>query len=322
MTIWRSAWFAAVTLFAMIGTSAAATIDLGKIFDVGKDVVTAATGVNEKDEIAAGRKVAGRLLGAVPLVNDPDLQSYVNRVGRWVASQSERPDLPWHFGVIDNSDINAFASPGGYILITRGLYEILDDEAQLAGVLGHEISHVVMRHHITVMRKSAAISAGAKLAERNDRSQIVNNLIGTGAEIFARGLDKNAEFEADRLGVILAARAGYMPFGLVEVLHKLEARGTQDPALALMFETHPSPTDRLAQLSEALTPHIAELSSGSEPQIHRIAAAAAAAPAAKSAPPPGAKALRQPASAADSDAAGDKGIGIDPGALLKGFLGR
>jgi len=90
--------------------------------------------------------------------------------------------------------------------LTRGLYKVLDDEAQLAGVLGHEIGHIVRRHHITVMQQSAAVSAGAKIAQRGDQSYLVNNLIGSGAEVFARSLDKDAEFEADRVGLVLAAR--------------------------------------------------------------------------------------------------------------------
>ena len=140
------AWIAAALASAVLGHAHAASIDLGRIFDIGKDVVTAASGMSEENEIAVGREVAGRTLGAAPLVADPELQAYVNRVGRWVAAQTERPDLPWHFGVIDSPAINAFAAPGGYVLVTRGLYEILDNEAQLAGVLGHEISHITGRH--------------------------------------------------------------------------------------------------------------------------------------------------------------------------------
>jgi len=94
---------------------------------------------SKEEEIALGREIAGNLLGAAPLVKDAALQKYVNSVGRWVASQSERPDLPWRFGVIESEDLNAFAAPGGYIMLTKGLYRKLNNEAQLAGVLGHEI---------------------------------------------------------------------------------------------------------------------------------------------------------------------------------------
>ena len=171
--------------------------------------------VPEADEIKIGRQIAGNLLGAAPLVKNPALQGYVNRVGRWVASASERPDLKWTFGVIESNDVNAFAAPGGYVFLTRGLYRLLRDEAELAGVLGHEIAHVVRKHHLKLLQKSQAISVGSDLLKKQiGDEKVAKTLIGSGAEILARGLDKDAEFEADRMGVVLAARAGYEPFGL------------------------------------------------------------------------------------------------------------
>lgn len=316
-------WIAAGLLGGALGHAAAASIDLGRIFDIGKDVVTAASGVSEEEEIAVGREVAGRTLGAAPLVADPGLQAYVNQVGRWVAAQSERPDLPWHFGVIDSSDINAFAAPGGYVLVTRGLYEILDDEAQLAGVLGHEIGHIVRRHHITVMQQSAAISAGAKMAQSGDRSYLVNNLIGSGAEVLARGLDKDSEFEADRIGVVLAARAGYNPYALGEVLQKLAARGADDQALALLFETHPAPGERLMHLGDALSPHLAELPPGITPAIRQASAEASPPAAARPLPAEGTPALQQEEPAAQPAGEGDQGDAkFDPAPLLRGLFGQ
>lgn len=319
----KSPWIAAALLSAVLSPAGAASIDLGRIFDIGKDVVTAATGLSEEEEIAVGREVAGRTLGAAPLVNDPELQAYLNRVGRWVAAQTERPDLPWHFGVIDSPAINAFAAPGGYVLVTRGLYEILDDESQLAGVLGHEIGHIVRRHHITVMQQSAAVSAGAKIAQSGDRSYLVNNLIGTGAEVFARGLDKDAEFEADRIGVVLAARAGYNPFALIEVLHKLAARGAEDQTLALLFETHPAPGERLMHLGDALSPRVAQLPAGTTPAIRQVSADAPPPAAAKPLPAEGARALQQEESAAPTARPGQEGgAGLDAGGILRGIFGR
>jgi beta-barrel assembly-enhancing protease len=317
---WRASILAAA-LAAAGGLAAAASFDIGRILGAGKDLATAASGMDEQEEIAVGREVAGRMLGAAPLVADPALQAYVNRVGRWVASQTERPDLPWHFGVIDSPAINAFAAPGGYVLITRGLYEILDGEAQLAGVLGHEIGHIVQRHHVTVMQKSAAISAGAQLAQTRDRSAIVANLIGTGAEVFARGLDKSAEFEADRMGVVLAARAGYSPYGLVEVLHKLSARGSEDASLALLFKTHPHPGERLSEIGQALAPRAGGLPAGREPAIQAVSADAAP-PAARRAPAAAEAASTLQPSEAPAKPAGKGGIGVDPGQLLRGILGR
>lgn len=316
-------WLAGALVGAMVGQASAASIDLGSILDIGKDVATAASGLSEEEEIAVGREVAGRTLGAAPLVADRELQAYVNRVGRWLAAQTERADLPWHFGVIDSPAINAFAAPGGYVLVTRGLYEILDDESQLAAVLAHEIGHIVRRHHINVMQQSAAVSAGAKIAQQSgDRSYLVNNLIGTGAEIFARGLDKDAEYEADRIGVVLAARAGYNPYALIEVLHKLAARGADDQALALLFATHPAPGERLTQLGDALAPRMAGLPAGARPAIRQ--ASGEATPATAPLPPvEGARALQQEeASPSPAGDTGQGGVGFDPTPLLRGLFGQ
>lgn len=209
--------------------------------------------VPEADEIRIGRHIAGNLLGAAPLVNNPRLQSYVNRVGRWVANSSERPDLKWTFGVIESNDLNAFAAPGGYVFLTRGLYRLLRDESELAGVLGHEIGHVVRKHHLKVLQKSQAIGVGSDLLKKQlGDKNVAKNLIGSGAEIMARGLDKSAEFEADRIGVVLAARAGYDAFGLPAVLQEIGAAAEDNSRVALLFKTHPHPDERLARLGEAV----------------------------------------------------------------------
>lgn len=210
-------------------------------------------GISQEEEIVIGRQIAGNLLGAAPLVKDNRLQKYVNNVGRWVAIQSERPDLPWHFGVIESDDINAFAAPGGYIFITRGLYKQLANEAALAGVLAHEIAHVVRQHHLKILQQSKLVDLGGKLVAQevggNDQAQKV---IGSGAEIVARSLDKNAEFEADRMAVVLAARAGYDPYSFAEVLQQLGHVAPDDGSVALLFKTHPLPADRLDKLDKAM----------------------------------------------------------------------
>jgi predicted Zn-dependent protease len=262
------------------GAADAATFDFGRALDTGKGLAGAFKDVDEKDEIEIGRELAGRVLGVQPLVNDPELQAYVNRVGRWIASHSERPDLPWRFGVIDHPLVNAFAMPGGFILVTRGLYEILDNEAQLAGVLGHEIAHVVRRHHVTLMQQGKGIQVFAKLAQSQagNKAPFVRELIGQGATIVTRGLDRGAETEADQMGVVLAARAGYSPYGLVEVLHKLAARKPDDPGLKILYSTHPSPRDRLTTLGEALEPRVEALPAGQEPPIRLVSGDVAPAP--------------------------------------------
>ncbi|TFW71671.1 peptidase [Methylotenera oryzisoli] len=206
------------------------------------------------EEISLGREIAGNLLGAAPLVKDAALQKYVNSVGRWVASQSERPELPWRFGVIESEDLNAFAAPGGYIMLTKGLYRKLQNEAQLAGVLGHEIAHVVKKHQLKVLQKQQLLSMGAGLLSDKyaKDNALISKAIGSGAEISARSLDKSAEYEADRLGLSYATRAGYEPYGLAEVLQTLGQSSSSDANVALLFKTHPHPDERLTALSESV----------------------------------------------------------------------
>ncbi|MHB1093054.1 M48 family metalloprotease [Thiobacillus sp.] len=207
-----------------------------------------------EEETRIGRQIAGNLLGAVPLVHNDKLQRYVNLVGNWVALQSGRKDVTWYFGVLDTEDINAFAAPGGYIFVTKGLYRRLNNEAELAGVLAHEIAHVTLKHHLKVLKQSSLIGALGQAAssKAKDSDQVVQNLIGNGAEIMARGLDKNAEFEADRVGIVFAARAGYDPWGLPEVLQDLAGLPAKDSRTSLLYKTHPHPADRLAELGEAV----------------------------------------------------------------------
>jgi len=205
------------------------------------------------EEIALGREITGSILGAAPLVKDIALQKYVNQVGRWVASQSERPDLPWKFGVIESADLNAFAAPGGYVLITKGLYQKLQNEAQLAGVLGHEIAHVVKKHQLKVLQKQQLLNAGASWVtdQFGKKDKLAKAAISNGAEISARGLDKEAEFEADRMGVVLASRAGYDAFGLPEVLQTIGQTNKSDNSVALLYKTHPAPDERLTKLGDS-----------------------------------------------------------------------
>jgi len=224
---------------------------------------------NELDEVAAGRQVAASLLAVAPPLNDPGLQRYVNLIGRWVASHSERPDLPWHFGVIDSPDLNAFAVPGGYILITRGLYETLLEPSELAGVLAHEIAHVVARHHLKAALSAKLITEGSLLigkALAPGDEEVTLRLVGAGATLLSRKLDQSVEFEADQMGVVLAARAGFEPFGLPAVLARLEALPNSDDRVSLLFRTHPLPASRLRQLDAVMGDKLASYKQSGTPE--------------------------------------------------------
>jgi len=274
----------AALLFSLLAAPAQAQFNLdklniNKLVDTVKNVGKATTEISEPDEIAIGRDMAARLLGAAHLVADARLQRYVNRVGRWLASQTERPDLPWQFGVLEAPQLNAFAVPGGTIFVTRGLVQRMRSESELAGVLAHEIAHVLRKHHLKAIQKSARTGlAGEALthALKNSRPEARDKLIGFGTEMYTRGLDKSDELEADRLGVVIAARAGYDSYGLPSVLQTLQAMNAQDSALALMFKTHPAPAERLSALAEKMQPTLDAYAS--QPQVaERFAAEARAA---------------------------------------------
>ena len=279
-----------IVLFLALGVhvSSSLAFDLGKILQMPDDSKKQqgeqpaqqpsgqqAAGINPlmllgktsvEDEIRIGRQVAGDLLGAAPLVKDDTLQRYVNTVGRWVATQSKRDELDWHFGVIESDDINAFAAPGGYIFVTKGLYKRLNNEAELAGVLAHEIAHVTKKHHLDLLKKSSMISALSQTVAKEVKGgdQAVQNLIGNGAEMLARSLDKEAEFEADRIGIVYAARSGYDAWGLPTVLQDMATISTHDNRLALLYKTHPTAADRLARLGEAVGDRFDSLPQGKE----------------------------------------------------------
>lgn len=230
--------------------------NLDKAISIAQKARKAASPLEEPEEIHIGHGVAANLLGASPLLENDSIQLYVNRVGRWLSLQTERPDLPWQFGVLDSSDVNAFATPGGTIFITRGLLQKLENESELAGVLAHEITHVLRKHHLAALQKEARMDIASDLlgeavkGKRN--SAALNKAIKAGTEVYARGLDKNDEFEADRMGIVIAARAGYDPYGLPAVLQMLDASNAQDSSLALMFKTHPAPRDRLSLLDKIM----------------------------------------------------------------------
>jgi predicted Zn-dependent protease len=212
--------------------------------------------ISEPEEIKIGGDLAGIILGVAPLVKDGAKQRYINRLGRWIALHSDRPDLPWRFGIVETSDVNAFSMPGGYVLITRGMFEKMRSESELAGVLAHEIAHVVNKDHIAALQTSLRNSAVTGFSEYVTGAGALGSLVKTaiinaGKDMFTRGLNKEDEFDADLMGVVIAARAGFSPFGLVGVLQTLSA-GASEKGYTLMAKTHPQPVERIERLDRAM----------------------------------------------------------------------
>jgi predicted Zn-dependent protease len=208
-----------------------------------------------EEEIRAGDQIAALYLGSVSLVADQELNEFVNLLGRHLADQTERPELPWVFGVLDTDSINAFCTPGGKVFVTRGLYQILESEDELAAVLAHEIAHGVRQHHWKIVQKQKAAAQMIAKMQSNMRNanELFDQMNGIFTDVMTKGLDKRAEFDADRDGAVIAARAGYDSSALFGVLAKLDELKASEKTTELLFQTHPSPGERIDRLSIAFS---------------------------------------------------------------------
>jgi predicted Zn-dependent protease len=231
--------------------------NIGGVLDAAKNAQGLGD-ISEPQEIQMGQVIAEGLLGAAPLDADAAEENYIASVGRWLALFSGRPDLPWHFGIIETESVNAFATPGGNIFITRGLVQRIHSESELAGVLGHEMAHVVQKHHLADIKKRSTQGLLINLAELKGggglKGEAARAFARVGLEGYVRGLSREDELEADAIGVVIAARAGYEPYGLPSVLQTLATVPSTSADMALFLKTHPSPSDRLAALETKLPP--------------------------------------------------------------------
>jgi len=249
----------ALAVLLLATAPAHAQLNLGGIVDAVKGVAKSQEvgKMSEADEIAIGRDITAATLASQPLVKDDKLQRYLNQVGMWIAAQSERPHLPWRFAAVQNEQINAYAVPGGTVLITQGMLQMLGNEAELACVIGHEIGHITRKHHLALLQKEILIQTGTQALANNVRGSDVKAdarrfLLGEGATIFNRSLDRDSEREADQDGVLLAARAGYDPDACLMFMQRMAAMKADTGSLATLYKTHPKPTDRSIDIERAI----------------------------------------------------------------------
>lgn len=209
------------------------------------------------EEIRFGREVAARIFGRHGMFDNQEVTTYVNLVGLSVAQQTNRPELAFRFAVLNTDEINAYAAPGGYIFVTRGALLKMQDEAELAGVLAHEIHHVTGRHivrELNIQGADGAAAAGlARLiggstdAARAAFSQAVDQAIEI---LFRNGYKREDEVQADRTAVLSAALAGYDPGALARYLERIG--GIKEKATDVLAKTHPASGDRIAWIRAAL----------------------------------------------------------------------
>ncbi len=204
-------------------------------------------------EVTFGRDIAARILGRIPLYQDRTVNRYVTLVGRALTLQGNRPELDYHFAVLDDDAVNAYSAPGGYIFVTRGALALMEDEAELAAVLAHEIAHVNLRHIVQRFnvrgREDSGIGAlGRLLGAGGDSARIafahaVNQVM---ALLFETGYNQSDELEADAEATLMLAAAGYDPTALRRYLTRLGKNPERQG------KTHPSSRARLAALDRLI----------------------------------------------------------------------
>jgi predicted Zn-dependent protease len=227
---------------------------------VGSGSVAAVSLLSVQDEIQMGRDAQAELLREVPVVRDHAVRQYVDSLGRELASHASGADYPYSFTTADYRDLNAFALPGGPIWINRGVLEAAETEAQVAGVLAHEIAHVAGRHSARHLTKSLVttgllLAIGAAMDTREDdwRAQVVSLAAMVTAGSVMLKFSRNDEKQADRDGVRLLEQAGYDPRGLLEFMQMLDAQQARSPNAVVRFlSTHPDPKSRVRDLDRML----------------------------------------------------------------------
>ena len=211
-----------------------------------------ACGVSTQQEIEMGAQYSEQINAQLPIVGDPELNRYVNVLGDSIARLTERDDIPdWKFYIVDSKEVNAFAVPGGYIYVNRGLIERTQRMDQLAGVLGHEIGHVVKRHSIKQMQQQQGANIGVTLA--CVLTSVCNSQAGQaaiqvgGTALFAK-FSRSDETEADVEGIKNVIRAGISPNGIPEMFQILINERQSNPgSVESWFATHPLEEDRIAE---------------------------------------------------------------------------
>ena len=203
--------------------------------------------ISRSQEIQLGRQSAQQVRQTLGFVDDRELQNYVARIGHRLAAASERPDLPWEFHVVDDPTPNAFALPGGFIYITRGMVNLLTSEAELASVLGHEIGHVTARHSVNQISKQQLTQLGLGLGGVFFPTvQELSPLIGTGLNLLFLKYSRDDEREADELGFEYMREQGYRATEFADAFRTLQRIGEEhDGSVPNWLATHPSPAERV-----------------------------------------------------------------------------
>ena len=238
----------AVPASAQLGglSRAKAALDKGQ---KAKDTIDALI-VTDAEELALGQQVSDKLRMRYGVVQDKAVHKYVTLVGTVLAQASSKPSLPWKFIVLDTDGVNAYAAPGGFIHITRGALSLLQNESELADILGHEIAHVTERHTINAIKKGKMVELGAEMS----RSQVLGAVADKSYEILFEGMyNRGDELDADAKGIAVANKAGYDPSGLAVFLTRLMERNKDQAERNGLFASHPETKERIEKLTRQVS---------------------------------------------------------------------
>ena len=209
--------------------------------------------IGTNDEVSIGQSLIKEIESKNKVTQDTVLGNYIDKVGQKVASLSDRKDIEYHFKVLESPEINAFACPGGFIYVYSGLLKIMDNEAQLSGVLGHEIGHVVARHSVKRLQQVLGLQVLLSLT-LGESSELTQKAVGTGITLIMQGYSRQNEFEADYDGTLYMTQAGYNPEGMVQLFGKFKEMEKEKKSAFLdqLLASHPPTPERIAKVEEEI----------------------------------------------------------------------
>jgi predicted Zn-dependent protease len=247
---WRRRWFyPLISVVVALSVSFSAPLP-GRAIDIlpllfrGAQILQLSN-ISDRQEIDLGKQMNQELSGQVRLSRNTEINRYIEQIGRRLAANSDRPNLPYTFQVVEDNAINAFATAGGYVYMHTGLLKAAENEAELASVMAHEIGHIGGKHLVKQMRQRA-VASGVATAAGLDR----NTAVGIGVELaLNRPRSRQDEFDADTRGLRTLTRSGYAQSGMVSFMQKLLGRGSTPTFLS----THPATSDRINSLKSAIS---------------------------------------------------------------------
>ncbi len=252
-----------ITLSIVLGSSYSSwAVPLERLIFRGIQVIQLSN-IGPRQEVALGGQINEQLLTTqVRLYRNQEAQDYINQIGQRLAQSSRRPNIPYTFQVVDDENVNAFATMGGFVYVNTGLIAAASNEAELASVIAHEIGHIAGRHAIKQMRQTA-VAAGVATAVGMDESTLVK----IGVELaLSRPRSREAEYEADQMGIEMLVRSGYAPRAALDFMAKLLRTGGSLPTI---LSTHPATSNRIAAMQRMIDPSIAEIGDGLDSASYR-----------------------------------------------------